>query len=509
MAVATMTSRLLGLVREQLIAFYFGASFLTDLYHVAYRVPNLMRDLFAEGAFSSAFVPEFVNARQQSALHSKRLFGSVSIVLGLLLLTLCFVMAFNAEFLVKTFAPKLVADPQNLDLGAQLVRIMSPFLFFISLSALMMGVLNSLGHFFIPALSPAVFNCVFIFVLISGFHFELYRPYSPVYLLGMGVLIGGAVQSLFQLPLLYKHGYRLFYPFGQFLKTETKNILVLLGPGLLGFAFNQVNLLVQTILATASGVGALTWLNFAFRLFQLPIGIFSVSVGNSHLVQFSSGIKSGDTHQAEKALSESLFLSNALILPPMVYLLVFHSEVVELIFFRGAFTLFDVTQTGQALFFYAIGLPAYGMYKILVPSFYSFGKPRVPVIVSSLCILLNIAFCWIGLQFFSFWILALGTSLSMILNSILLFFFLSRMMRVHLFSLIFGPRMIKIFLSLVPCLALHILLKRIFETPYENWLQLLLGQLIYIATIMLSFHITLYTLGERTLIRALFRKLKK
>jgi putative peptidoglycan lipid II flippase len=509
MALATSMSRVLGLIREQVIAYFFGASSWADVFQVAYRIPNLMRDLFAEGAFSSAFVPNFVKARQESEEKARDLFATMIIFLGIILISICLLMAFFAQDLVTLFAPRFKENPSELLISTRMVQIMSPFLFFISMSALMMGVLNSLKVFFLPALTPAFFNIIFISVVALGYPFLKEQGINEVYLLAFAVLFGGMVQMLAQVPKVVCSGYG-FIVKGKFLKKEALKILTLLGPGLLGFAFNQINLLVQTVMATQSGIGAISWLNYAFRLFQLPIGVFSVSIGNSHLVHFSIGYKKGDLDGALESIKESIFLSLALLFPPLVFLLFYHQNLVEIIFERGNFLTQDSVQTGKALFYYSLGLPAYGMYKIFSPSFYTMDKPHIPVFCSLLVICLNIVFCYSLIESWGFWVLALGTSLSMYLNSFLLtFLFKKYLPHSQQISLYFSKRNLKLLIGmLVSSLGLYGLSS--LEVSFKSSLLLkCIWVFINIVFVMLIFHMSLYFLNEKSLVNFVLKRIKK
>jgi putative peptidoglycan lipid II flippase len=419
MAVATFCSRILGLVREQLMAAYFGASGLTDAFLVAYRIPNLMRDLFAEGAFSSAFVPTFAQARTESEDVAKKLLWELVVVLGAITLALSLAIFFFAPELIDLFAPGFIHDPEKRELTIQLTRILSPFLFFISLAALFMGALNSLGVFFIPSLAPAAYNVMCILSILTLTGFFITQGIHPVLALGVGALLGGIAQALVQIPLLIKKGYgpRRIERVGTPL---AKKVLTLLGPGLLGFAATQINLLATTILATSAAVGATSWLNYAFRLFQLPVGILSVSIGNSNLVFFSKAWKSGDKKTALDHLKTSYELSFFVVLLPMILMWFMSEQVIAIVYERGEFTRASTQMTALAMRMYALGLPLYSLYKIWVPTFYALDRQKIPVYSSLVSIGLNVLFCIVMTPVWGFQVLALGTTLSMLLNCLIL-----------------------------------------------------------------------------------------
>lgn len=416
MAVATFLSRILGLVREQVMAAQFGASGLTDAFLVAYRIPNLLRDLFAEGAFSSAFVPTFIEQNALSRESARKLLWSLFILL-LGITGICTLGIFiGAEYLIGLFAPTFKTDPEKFAITVALTKMMAPFLIFVSLAALFMGALNSLKIFLIPALAPAFFNITMILSMVAFPGWLVTNGYPAIYSLGAGVFIGGLVQALVQLPLIFKHSLRPTIP-TKILNTNSTKVIKLLGPGLIGFAATQINLLVTTILASSAAVGAVSWLSYSFRLFQLPVGILSVSIGNTNLVHFSQSLKAGRKQEAAQQLLASYFLSYFVVLPAMVVLLVFAQDIVHVIFERGKFSEHSTLMTAKALRWYALGLPFYGIYKILVPSFYALDRQKVPVYTSIFAIAANIVFCMSLTPHYGFEILALGTTLSMFLNS--------------------------------------------------------------------------------------------
>lgn len=413
MASATLVSRVLGLARELSLAAVFGAGAATDAFAVAYRIPNMLRDLLAEGSLSSAFVPVFVREGLAGGRAARRLLWSV----GLLLL----LATGAASALIGAWAAPLVrlatggafeADPAQAGLAASLVRIMAPYLCLVSLAALAMGALNALGSFFLPALAPAFFNgAVVAAVLVLPGLFAA-RGLHPALALGWGVLAGGALQLAVQaVPLLLRgHG-----PAGRPrpFSGPSREVLRGLSAGALGSAAAQVNVLVSTVLAAGSGTGAVSWLSYAFRLFQFPVGVLGVSIAGSNLVHFSSRWKSGDRDGAAAVLASSWRLSWAAMVPAAVLLWALAEPAVRVVLERGAFGADDTERTAAALRMYALGLPFYGLHKVLTPTFFSLGRPGTPVLVSALCVLLNVAFCVLLVPRHGYAVLALGTSVSM------------------------------------------------------------------------------------------------
>jgi len=446
MATATFLSRILGLVRELVMAAQFGASIWTDPFNVAYRIPNLLRDLFAEGAFSSAFVPNFVAVKNQTGVDiARNLFWSVCVWLLAITASVGLSIFIFAPELIALFAPKFASQIEYLELAAQLTQIMSPYLLLVSVAALFMGVLNSFHVFFLPALSPAFYNVAMIVAILGAPWFSQKFLVHPIYALAFGVVAGGLLQVITQIPALLKYQMGFECP-RMFRAHETKKVFKQLAPGLVGFAATQVNILVGTILATSTVVGAVSWLQYAFRLFQLPVGILSVSIGNSNLVVFSKEWKAGNKESALEVLKSSFDLCLILMLPTAFYLISESRDLISLIFQRGKFSEFDSIMTSSALTAYAIGLPFYGLHKIAAPCFYAMDKHKIPMYSSLFGIAFNILFCVGLIDKYGFWVLALGTSVSIALNFAILIFLLVRFLRLSP-SFLLNVKSLKIFLS--------------------------------------------------------------
>lgn len=506
MAVATFLSRILGLVREQVMAAYFGASGITDAFLVAYRIPNLLRDLFAEGAFSSAFVPTFVEANQESQEKSRELLWGLFWLLTFITGIISIGMMIFAPELITIFAPSFTKDPEKFQITVTLTRIMSPFLTFVSLAALFMGALNSLKVFFIPSLAPAFFNVASI-VCQLGLSGVLYAwGYHPVYSLAIGVMVGGALQMGVQLPLLYKRGFRPMWP-KEFWTKRSKKIVTMIGPGLVGFAATQINLLISTILATGTVVGATSWLNYSFRLFQLPVGILSVSIGNSNLVHFSEAWKKGDREGAIKFLQSSYTLSLLTVMPALSMLYFLSDEMVNVIFERGKFDHTSTLFTAEALRLYALGLPFYSFYKIWVPTFYALDRQKIPVIASLFSIGFNISFCLILTPIFGFKVLALGTTLSMLVNSGFQSVVLKKDLSLPM-SFFINKRIIKILLS---TLAAGIIVDQLFTVEFfsQSFLHRAVWLAAEISSIGAIYAFLLVLMGEGKAISGIVQRFTK
>ena len=414
---ATIASRILGLVRDQVLAYYFGAGNAADAYRVAMRVPNLVRDLFAEGSMSAAFVPTFT---RQVTLHGRerawRLASSV--VNALLLATGLFVIVgiLFTEPLVRLFASEFAQVPGKIELTIQLTRIVLPFLTLVAIAAAFMGMLNSLGHFFIPALSPAMFNVAVIVVSVAMIPLAPSLGIDPIVVVAIGSLIGGVGQLAIQWPALRKEGFR-YRPTLDFRDEGLHRVLLLMGPGTLGMAATQINVFVNTVLATGEGTGAVSWLDFAFRLMYLPIGLFGVSIATAATPAISRMVALKDFAQIRNTLARAIGLMLLLNLPATVGLIVLAEPIVSVIFEHGRFTAADTAATAAALQLYAIGLVGYSIVRIISPTFYAIGRSRVPVMVSAASVLINIALNLTLVRTLGYMGLALGTSITALLNA--------------------------------------------------------------------------------------------
>jgi len=319
-------------------------------------------------------------------------------------------------------------------------------------------------------------------------------------------MLGGFMQAAVQVPLIYKNNLRPMWP-EKLWTDKSKKVFKLLGPGVFGFAATQINLLVTTILATGTLVGATSWLNYSFRLFQLPVGILSVSIGNSNLVHFSEAWKKGDEKGAKASLQSSYYLSFLTVMPAMVILYCLSDEIVNLIFERGRFDRISTLSTAEALRMYALGLPFYGLYKILVPTFYALDRQKIPVLASIFSIGFNISFCLLLTPFFGFKILALGTTLSVLVNSVILGWVLRKDLALSV-GFYFNARMGKVLLaSLLAAVVTESFLKvEFFTQPFVNKCFYLGAQ---ISTICLLYFSVLMLTGERAAVNALLGKIIK
>jgi putative peptidoglycan lipid II flippase len=421
-----MTSRILGVVREQVLAYFFGAGNAMDAYNVAYRFPNLLRDLFAEGAMSAAFVPTFskelaTNGREaafrlgNNVINALLLISSAAVVLGILF----------AEPLVRAFAGGFEDVPGKLALTVSLTRIMLPFLTFVALAAAFMGMANALRHFFVPALSPAMFNVSSIVCTVGLIGVMAAAGMPAITAAAIGFLIGGLAQWAVQWPLLHREGFR-YRPLLDWRDPGLRHVLLLMGPGTIGLAATQVNVFVNTLLATGEGTGAVSWLNLSFRLMYLPIGLFGVSIATATTPAISRMLAGGDTTSVRRTIKDSLVLMMMLNVPATVGLIVLAEPIIRLMYERGAFLPSDTVAAAGALQFYALGLLGYSVVRIASPAFYAFGESRTPVAISFVTVLANAALNFGLVHAMGYRGLALGTSIAALLNAGLLLVMLQR-----------------------------------------------------------------------------------
>jgi len=403
----TLASRVTGLVREQVIAASFGASVVTDAFNVAFRIPNLLRRLFAEGAFSQAFVPLLAQSRARdgdAATHA--LIDAVATVLLWALLATCVLGVVAAPVLVWLMAQGLQKSG-GFDLAVGLTRVMFPYIGFMSLVALAAGILNTWKRFAVPAVTPLLLNLSVIFAAWLLTPWLAARGWPPVYALAVGVMLGGVLQLAVQVPALLRIGALPRFGLGPSAVRAAAahpgvgRILKQMAPALLGVSVAQISLLINTQIATHIGPGAVSWLSYADRLMEFPTALLGVALGVVLLPQLSASQAEGDTARYSGLLDWGLRLVLLLALPCAVALLVFPQALVAVLYHRGAFAAADVTQTVTALMGYGAGLLGLVALKVVAPGYYAKQDIRTPVkvavVVLVLTQLLNLAFVpWLG-----------------------------------------------------------------------------------------------------------------
>ena len=425
--IAILCSRLLGLIREQVFAGLFGAGRNLDAFLMAFRVPNMLRDLFAEGALSTAFITTFskkiATEGDESAWH---LANKVA--------TLTAVFMSAVTLLGVLLAPQLIElmtwwswSPEKTELTILLTRIMWPFILLVSLAALVMGMLNAKDVFGPPAMASSYFNLGSIIGGVAlGWWIDPHFGARSLIGLSIGTLIGGFWQLTAQFPSLRRAGYK-YHPDFRWRDEGVRTVLGLMAPAVIAASAVQINVLVNSGFAARLGDGPVSWLNIAFRLMQLPLGIFGVAVATVTLPLVSRSAATGNTDEFRSALAHSIRLVLLLTVPAAIGLIILAEPIIRLIYQHGRFTTEATQQTAGALRFYAIGLAGYAGLKVLSPAFYALNKRYLPMVVTLISIAVNFSLNW----FFTLYLnwghrgLAFSTSIVAVIN----FLFLYAMMR--------------------------------------------------------------------------------
>jgi putative peptidoglycan lipid II flippase len=388
----TMLSRVLGFVRDFVIARSFGAGMATDAFFVAFRLPNLLRRLFAEGAFSQAFVPILAEYRQQRGEESTRqLLDRVASVLLVSVMAVTALGILGAPLLIALTAPGFSDDAQKFELTVTLTRITFPYIAFMSLVALSAGVLNTWSRFALPAFTPVLLNIAFIVMALFA------APYfdPPVLALAWAVFIGGILQLGLQIPALKRIGMLPRFDF-VWRDAGVQRVLKLMAPAVLGVSVAQISLLINTIIASFMTSGSVSWLYYADRLMELPAGLLGAALGTILLPSLSKTHSTGNTVEFSALLDWGLRLCLLLTLPAALALALLATPLLSTLFQHGAFSAHDVTQTAHALTAYAVGLTGMILVKVLAPGFYSRQDIRTPVKIALYTLLLtqalNLAF---------------------------------------------------------------------------------------------------------------------
>jgi putative peptidoglycan lipid II flippase len=411
----TMLSRLLGLVREQIFALTLGAGATSDAFLAAFRIPNLLRDLFAEGAMSTAFVPTYVatlrnQSREAAFALANRVMSTLTIYLG---------VAALVAGLFPGPVVRLVAtgfSPENAALCATLVRIMLPFLPTISLAVVAMGALNAEEHYTAPALASSMFN---VAAILGGIvvYFVAPSPRFAVMTWAALTVVGGVAQLVIQAGPLRRLGFRpRLMPDLRLRDPGTRRIAALMAPATLGVAAVQINVVINSSFASLVSDGAISWLSYAFRLVQLPIGVFGVAVGTTALTHLSRDAAKGDWSALSHTLRRGLRMVLFLTVPSSVGLYLLGVPIIRLIYEHGRFSERATHETARALSGYAIGLAAYAAVKVVAPAFYALGRTRVPLTGSLLAVAANVAWNIATFRWLGHFGLALGTSIAAIVN---------------------------------------------------------------------------------------------
>jgi len=438
-SIAVMGSRILGLVREMVLAYFFEARLGLDAFYAAFRIPNLLRDLFGEGILSKAFVTTFTGTEVKEGEESAwRLASMVFNALALVLVIITLLGILFSPFIVDIMffgegfsnVPLPAEDSFGIankrDLTVYLTRIMFPFILVVSLAAIAMGLLNSKNRFFIPASASSFFNAGSVAIGYMGYYVAPKFGQHPTVGMAVGILVGGALQFLIQVPSMWRVGYR-YRPLLSFTDNRVREVMRLVAPMVLGAAAVQVNVFVNSIFAS-QGEGWLTWITQSFRLMHLPIGIFGVAISTASLPILSRYIAEGNIESYRHTISHALRLMILLTVPASIGLMALKVPIIRLIYQRGQFDAYDTQQVANALFYYAFGLCGYSAVKIATDGFYALKDTKTPVYVSLCTIALNIILNYLFIFRFGFdhRSLALSTSCTLTANFTALFIILNR-----------------------------------------------------------------------------------
>lgn len=448
---STLASRILGYLRDMLIANFFGAGFVADAFFVAYRIPNLLRQLLGEGALSASFIPVFTEYLTTKPKEEAQRLARISGLLLLILLSILTILGIIfSPIIVRLIAPGFIRNPEKLSLTITLTRILFPFMIAIGLAALSLGILNSLHRFIIPALAPCLLSISEIFFIL----FICPLMERPIIGLALGVAAGGFAQFFFQLPSIVKEGFVI--PAGRsysnlYLKpiSYAKNLLknwdvlwkrwtstlnhpgvkrigLLMLPAALGLSVTQVNIFVDTICASILREGSVTALYYANRIMQLPLALFGTAIATVALPMMSKSVAATNMQELKDTLSLALRMILFTIVPASLGLIILGKPIISLLFERGRFTSQATQATSWALLFYSTGIVAYAGVKVVASAFYSMQDTRTPVRIASIAMVANIVLNLILMRILDVGGLALATAIASFMNLLMLLFYLRK-----------------------------------------------------------------------------------
>jgi putative peptidoglycan lipid II flippase len=457
--IGTLLSRILGFLRDMVIAHFFGAGIEADAFFVAFRIPNLWRRLVGEGSLTISFIPvytEYIN--QKSERDLEEFTHAAFSIAGIILAAITLFGIIFSPILIQIIAPGFIKFPEKFHLTVRLNQIVFPYLFFMGLFALSMGILNSFRHFFAPAIAPVFLNISMIASVIIFY----YRLETPVMSLAIGVMAGGIIQFLFQLPFLIRKGITFKFNFN-FSHPAIKRIGSLMIPGVIGTAVYQLNVFVDTIFASFLPEGSISYLYFADRLMEFPLGIFAIAIGMAALPSFSSLVSQGKIEELKETISFTFRLVSFISVPAMVGLISLKIPIIHLLFERGLFDPHATKMTAKALLFYSVGLWAIAGSRSVVPTFYSLQDTWTPLKISLICLGANVIFNAILIIPLKHGGLALATSLSSTLNLILIF----RYLRFKLGKIDLRRNINSLFKNILCSLPMGFI--AYFICSFENW----------------------------------------
>jgi putative peptidoglycan lipid II flippase len=427
-SLATMLSRICGFIRDMVVAAFFGAGLVTDAFWVAFRIPNLLRRLLGEGSLTVSFVPIFIEyLKSRTKEEAYELADTTFTLLSIILVIVCIVGIIFSPAIVSVIAFGFAKNREQFELAVFLTRLMFPYIFFISLVALCMGILNSLRHFTVPALSPVILNISMIFsTLLLRNHFQ-----EPIVALAVGVMIGGVLQLAMQWPILVRLGVRLKLNF-HFRHPGLKKIGKLLFPAFLVSATYQINVFVGTVLASMLPTGSVSYLYYADRILELPLGVFAIAVGTASLPSFSTLATKGDITGLKKTLSFTLRMILFVTVPAMIGLIALREPIISVLFQRGEFNILSTVMTAKALLYYSLGLWAYSIVRVIDSAFFALQDRKAPLKAAYFSLLVNIVLSIILMYPLKHGGLALANSIASAVNVAMLAIILKKKIGVYL-----------------------------------------------------------------------------
>lgn len=489
----TTISRVLGLVRDVVIAYFFGAKFGTDAFFVAFKIPNLFRRMFAEGAFNQAFVPvlsEYKENEPQQAVVD--LVGATLGALSLVLFAITALGVIAAPFIITIFAPGFAEDGEQVALAGEMLRWTFPYLLFISLTALFGGVLNTYGRFAIPAFTPVLLNIA----LISAAFFISPKLPEPVVGLAVGVFIGGVIQLALQIAAVKKLG--LLGPMRfDFSHAGVRKIMRLMAPAMFGASVSQINLLLDTLIASLLTVGSISWLYYSDRLVEFPLGVFGIALATVILPNLSRQFSRGDKIAFSETLDWALRLVLMIAVPAALALALLATPLLATIFLYGEFGQHDLAMASESLVAYSFGLIAFILIKILAPAYFSRQDTKTPVKIGIIAMLVNLSLNLLLMGPMGHTGLALATSIAAFVNAGLLYLGLKRR-DVYQSQTRWGLLSVKVMLSSGSMCAVLFYLNNYFGDWYSSSVLnrvAILGVLVLVGAA--TYFLTLFMFGLR------------
>jgi len=484
MSIAVFLSRILGLVRDQVMAYFFGTTYVNDAFNVAYNLPNLLRRLFGEGALSAAFVPIYneLGIKKGKAYQLNFALNVLSL-LSLFLASLTFLGIIFAPVIIRLLYPGL--PPETLLLAVKLSRIIFPYLFFIGLSSTFIAILNSHDYFFMTGLSSALLNIGMVSTILIPYFAHSLSSEDLIIWAGWGVIIGGVLQTIVNLPYLKAIGYSFSFVL-KFGGEAISNLWRRFIPAMIGIGIREINLVADALMASFLPIGSITALAFGNRLMQMPLGIFGISTGTAILPLYSKHVTENNWNELSKNLKFSTITLSAIMLPITALICGLGDDFVRILFERGIFDAKATMMTNQALFYYSLGLIFFCLNQTITPLFYANKDTKTPVRIAAYMVGLNILLNFILMQFIQHRGLALSTSITAMVNYFILLKLIKRYMPEVTFEGI-TAQIVKIFLINVLLFALLMFVNNLLS--YNNIIKLLLKDVIMVLIYFILFYV--------------------